>query len=400
MEKTKKFIQRAKEIHGDKYDYSKVIFKNVDTKVCIICPVHGEFWQTPYNHLKGHGCSKCGKIKVWSKRNKTTTEQFIQRAKEIHVDKYDYSKVEYVNPKTKVCIICPEHGEFWQTPDSHLHGCKCPTCAGRKKITTEDFIQRAKEIHGDKYDYSKVEYVNNHTNVCIISHKINPLNGEEYGEFWQTPKNHLKGQDMPFIKIDKIKSKLRLTTEDFIQRAKEIHGDKYDYSKVEYVNNSTKVCIICPEHGEFWQTPANHLMGQGCPICKESVLEKEMDKLLKQNNFSFVKQKKFSWLRNKGLMSLDFFIPDYNIAIECQGFQHFFKCAFFEKSNPLQNVIYRDILKFNLCKEHNITILYYTNKTFIKNNQTLHLPIYKSNIFINNKIINRIKYGNSNKDIY
>ena len=99
-------------------------------------------------------------------------------------------------------------------------------------------------------------------------------------------------------------------------------------------------------------------------------------------------------------MSLDFFIPDYNIDIECQGSQNFFKCVFFEKNNPLQNVIYRDILKFNLCKEHNITILYYTNKTFIKNNQTLHLPIYKSNVFINNKIINRIKYGNLNKDIY
>ena len=337
MEKTKNFIQRAKEIHGDKYDYSKVIFKNVDTKVCIICPVHGEFWQTPYNHLKGHGCSKCGKIKMWNKRIKTTTEQFIQKAK---------------------------------------------------------------EIHGDKYDYSKVNYINNRTKVCIISHKINPHNGEEYGEFWQTPKNHLKGQDMPFIKNDKIKSKLMLKKEDFIQKAKEIHGDKYEYSKVEYVNNRTKVCIICPEHGEFYQTPSNHLKGQGCPICKESVLEKEIDNLLKQNNFSFVKQKKFSWLKNKGLMSLDFFIPDYNIAIECQGSQHFFKCVFFEKNNPLQNVIYRDILKFNLCKEHNITILYYTNKTFIKNNQTLHLPIYKSNVFINNKIINRIKYGNLNKDIY
>ena len=397
MEKTKTFIEKSKKIHNDKYDYSKVVYKNIDTKVC---PEHGEFWQTPYNHLKGHGCPKCGKIKMWDKRIKKTTEEFIKKAKEVHGNKYDYSKVQYKNPKTKVCIICPEHGEFWQTPDSHLHGCKCPKCAGTKKLTTEEFIKKAKEVHGDKYDYSKVQYVNNNTKVCIISHKTNPHTGFEYGEFWQTPKNHLKGQDMPFIKIDKIKQKLKLNKEEFIKKAKEVHGDKYDYSKVVYVNNSTKVCVICPEHGEFWQIPANHLKGQGCPVCKESVLEKEINKMLKENKFTFIRQKKFSWLKNKSLMSLDFFLPDYNIAIECQGSQHFFEYTFFEKNNPLQNVIHRDVLKFKLCKEHNITILHYTNKNFLNNNQILNLPMYKGNIFINNKIINKIKYGNFNENIY
>ena len=99
-------------------------------------------------------------------------------------------------------------------------------------------------------------------------------------------------------------------------------------------------------------------------------------------------------------MSLDFFLPIYNIAIECQGSQHFFEYSFFQKSNPLQNVIYRDVLKFNLCKEHGIDVLYYTNENFLKNNQTLKLSNYKDNIFIDNKIINRIKYGKCNKNIY
>ena len=394
------FVTRSREVHADKYDYSKVEYKNVDTKVCIICPIHGEFWQTPYNHLKGHGCSKCGRIEMWNKRNKITTKEFIEKARKVHGDKYDYSKVEYKNPKTKVCIICPIHGEFWQTPDSHLRGYKCSKCTGTNKLTTKEFIEKARKVHGDKYDYSKVEYKNNSTKVCIISHQLNPFTGVEYGEFWQTPKNHLKGQDMPFIKYDKIKSKLVSNKEEFVNKAKEIHNDKYDYSKVEYVNSSTKVCIICPKHGEFWQTPSNHLKGQGCPICKESILEKEIVEILDKNGFQFIRQKKFYWLKNKKLMSLDFFLPIYNIAIECQGSQHFFEYSFFQKSNPLQNVIYRDVLKFNLCKEHGIDVLYYTNENFLKNNQTLKLSNYKDNIFIDNKIINRIKYGKCNKNIY
>ena len=131
----------------------------------------------------------------------------------------------------------------------------------------KEFIEKAKEVHGDKYDYSKVEYVNNHTKVCIIC--------PEHDEFWQTPNNHVHGQGCPYcykqgigkkIKNEK-RIKIKTIKKDFVEKAKEIHGDKYDYSKVNYINRNTKVCIICPEHGEFWQTPKNHLCGQGCPHC-------------------------------------------------------------------------------------------------------------------------------------
>ena len=125
------FILKAREVHGWKYDYSKVDYKDSHTKVCIICPIHGEFWQKPDNHLNGWGCKKCGR-KICAKNTRKTTEEFIKRAKDVHGDKYDYSKVEYINSKTKVCIICnekdkngKEHGEFWQTPDNHYkYGCK------------------------------------------------------------------------------------------------------------------------------------------------------------------------------------------------------------------------------------------------------------------------------------
>ena len=251
------FIKKARKIHGDKYDYSKVEYVNAMTPVCIICPEHGEFMQRANTHLTGHGCPKCVGVK------KRTSEDFINDARKIHGDKYDYSKVVYKTMKDSVCIICPEHGEFWQLPENHLSGCGCTKCKyskrkthlGHKKRTTEDFINDARKIHGDKYDYSKVKYIDGKTPICIIC--------PEHGEFMQRPDHHLTGHGCP--KCSGVKKR---TTEDFINDARKIHGDKYDYSKVEYINSTTKVCIICPEHGEFWQTPTMHLnKSHGCPMC-------------------------------------------------------------------------------------------------------------------------------------
>lgn len=244
---TEDFIREAREVHGDKYDYSKAVYTKTDEKLCIICPKHGEFWQTPEKHIgRKQGCPKCiGRHK--------TTEDFIREAREVHGNKYDYSKTVYKKAHEKVCIICPEHGEFWQAPANHLTGEKCPKCS-KVKSDREYFIERAKKVHGEKYDYSKVEYVNNDTKVCIIC--------PEHGEFWQNMNSHLEGRGCPVCGGSK-----RSTTEEFIEKAKKVHGDKYDYSKVNYVKRTTKVCIICPEHGEFWQNPAEHLRGNGCPKC-------------------------------------------------------------------------------------------------------------------------------------
>ena len=145
------FIEKAKTIHSNKYDYTKVEYVNASTKVCIVCPEHGEFWQDPKHHLKGQGCPKCSKISS-SQKKTLTTEEFIQRARKVHGDKYDYSKVIYEKNNKKVCIICTEHGEFWQTPHNHLKGQDCPKCSGRFQTDTEYFIEKAKKIHGNKYD--------------------------------------------------------------------------------------------------------------------------------------------------------------------------------------------------------------------------------------------------------
>lgn len=352
------FIEKAKRVHGDKYDYSKVIYKCSHSKVCIICSKHGEFWQISNNHLNGKGCPICGKEKR-SQKQRDNRQDFVLKAKKVHGNKYDYLKSEYVDSRTKVCIICPIHGEFFMRPNSHINGQGCQKCGRNETVksrilTTTVFIERARKIHGDKYDYSKSVYKNSHDKVCIFCHKRDK-HGIEHGEFWQEPCNHLNGQKCP-----KCYGKLRKTTEQFIGEANETHGSKYDYSKVEYKDEHTKVCIICPDHGEFWQTPNKHLIGCGCPKCKQSHLERDVMNILNEMSIEIEYQKRYSWL---GRQSLDFYLPDYNIAIECQGEQHFRPVNFGgvcenELITSFKNIKENDRKKEKLCIENGINLKY------------------------------------------
>ncbi len=160
------------------------------------------------------------------------------------------------------------------------------------------------------------------------------------------------------------------TRDQFIEKAKETHGDKYDYSKVDYKNSKTKICIICPEHGEFWQFPSNHLHGWGCIMCSERHMEKEVRNLLLENKIKFEEQKSFDWLKYQNNLYLDFYLPEYNIAIECQGEQHFVPVSFGCKdNNKVKNMFLlvkkRDKLKYNLCEKHGIKIIYYGNHNYL-----------------------------------
>jgi hypothetical protein len=353
------FIKKAHKVHGDKYDYSKVDYVNSKTKVCIICPEHGEFLQTPYNHTRGQGCPKCKGDKI--RESKTLTKkEFIKKAREVHGDKYDYSKVNYVNSQTKVCIICPEHGEFWQIPNSHLRSRGCNKC-GNEKISEsissskEEFIKKARKVHSDKYDYSKVKYVGAHAKVCIIC--------PEHGEFWQKPSDHTNGHGCPKCKGDKTRKRCTSTKKVFIKKARLKHGDKYNYSKVDYVNSDTKVCIICKKHGEFRQAPSNHLSGQGCPMCNLSHLERSVMNYLDEVGITYDYQKHFNWL---GRQSVDFYLPDYKVGIECQGEQHFFPVDFANKGiewacKEFDKTVSRDKRKKKLCEEKGVKLLYFGN---------------------------------------
>jgi hypothetical protein len=336
-------IKEFKEVHGEWYDYSKVVYVDSHTKVCVICPIHGEFWQTPAKHLSGQGCPHCGGSL------KLTKEEFVERSIEVHGEWYDYSKVVYVNNRTKVCITCPIHGEFWQTPCEHLSGCGCPHCSGLVKLTTEAFVEKAIKKHGEWYDYSKVEYINNSTKVLIIC--------PDHGGFWQTPNAHLRGQGCPHCS-----GNAQLSKEEFVERSIEVHGEWYDYSKVVYINAHTKVCIIHKKCGkEFWQTPSSHLSGKGCPYCKASKLENSVYKILTNNNINFIhSHREFDWLKNKYPLELDFYLPDYNVGIECQGIQHFESIDYFGGEEGFEYIQNNDKIKKQLCEDHSLK-LYYIN---------------------------------------
>lgn len=354
QKKTKEqFIEEARLIHGDKYDYSKVEYVNNKKPVCIICPEHGEFWQAPHNHIRQkNGCPFCN-----HRSYKYTTEEFIQRAREVHGDKYDYSKVFYERKNKKVCIICPEHGEFWQSPEKHLSGQGCAKCYGNVKMTQEEFVVRANKIHRGKYDYSKVIYDRYEKKVCIIC--------PEHGEFWQTPHAHLAGQGCQECYGNK-----RCTKERFIEKARKVHGDKYDYSKVDYKNNKTPVCIVCPKHGEFWQSPFNHIIEhQGCPKCAEelNVSEQRVVRFLKENtDYQIVEQYSPEWLGQK---RIDIYLPEKKVGIEYQGRQHFVPVDLFGGEDGYINTKKRDTEKYNLCKEHGVKLFYitYEDRKFIPN---------------------------------
>lgn len=238
----------------------------------------------------------------------------------------------------------------------------------------EIFIEKAKKVHGEQYIYSMTNYINTNTKVCITC--------PEHGEFWQTPHNHLKGSGCPKCASEKNAKKKKMGAEQFVYKAKKIHGDKYDYSKVDFKGTNKKVCIICPKHGEFWQFANQHIQGRGCPHCKQSMLEKEVRDFLEKENIKFIAQKRAKWL---GKQSLDFYLPEYNIAIECQGGQHFKPSEYFGGNERYLKTKELDLNKNKICKEHNIEILYYTHCEekyefgLIKDLETLKNKIYAKN---------------------
>jgi len=217
-DKTKLFISKAKKIHGDRYDYSNVVYINAKTYINIICKEHGVFQQTPSNHLSNFNCQKC------AKNFKLNTLSFISRAKCIHKDKYDYSKVLYINSNTPIILICKEHGEFYQIPDFHINRkTGCPKCCLNRKSTTAEFIEKAVKIHEDNYDYSKINYIDSVTPIIIICKK--------HGEFYQTPDLHInKKCDCPNC-INKTEFK-------FYEKLSEIYPNVKRQYKVEWCKNT------------------------------------------------------------------------------------------------------------------------------------------------------------------
>lgn len=194
---TKDFIIKSQNLFGDKYNYEKTHYVNKNTKVTITCPIHGDWEQSPESHYKSTGCPKCARESKYKDRVTKCAEEFIDKAKLVHGNKYNYSKTLYKSARENVTIICPEHGEFTQRAHAHLAGQNCPACGrigmlqGRENLrkSTEAFITEAKQIHGNAYDYSITEYFTARKNLAIVCPK--------HGVFEQRPSNHLSGSGCP-----------------------------------------------------------------------------------------------------------------------------------------------------------------------------------------------------------
>ena len=298
-----------------------------------------------------------------------TTKEFINEAMIIHDGKYDYTCADYNGAYSKVKIVChkkdefgDEHGEFFVTPHNHLSNKSgCPKCQkNHNRYTTESFIKKLVFLYGNKYDYSKVEYVNNRTKICIIC----PI----HGEFFKTPNKLLQRHGCPKCSLESRSKTFSKCTEDFIKESKKVHGNKYDYSKVEYTNAFTKVCIICPKHGEFWQTPHHHLNNHGCPVCNTSRLENIMMRALENNKIDFKYQYNSPILEKQ---RLDFYIENLKIGIECQGEQHFKKVYYRSKywdeeksSKNLEKIKKLDEKKKINCAKNGIILIYFSDLDF------------------------------------
>lgn len=271
------FMKEAREIHNDFYDYSLTNYSGCFNKIKVICPKHGAFEIIAANHLNGQGCRKCGQSKA-NKKNSLTQKEFIEKAKLIHNNFYDYSLVNYTIALSKIKIICPIHGVFEQRAESHLQGNGCPKCSGKK-----------------------------------------------------------------------------ITKEEFINEAKLIHNDFYNYELVDFKNKTTKVKIICPIHGVFEQTPSIHInQKHGCPKCKASFGEREIRRYLKENNILFEEQKKFSNLKDIKCLSFDFYLSEKNLLIEYNGRQHYEEVF---KNHSLKIQRHHDWLKRKYAKDKGFNLL-------------------------------------------
>jgi len=279
-------------------------------------------------------------------------EEFISKANKIYNNKYDYSKVKYINNKTKVEIICKIHGSFFKEPSSFLKGVECNICKKNKirENEKEKFILKANKIYNNKYDYSKVKYINNKTKVEIIC--------KTHGSFFQKPNDHLMKHECPSCSLEKNKDTFKLGKNKFIYKSNKIHRNKYDYSKVVYVNSRTAINIICPIHGSFFQKPHEHLRGHGCRLCNtHSKNEENIYYLLKDNNINFDSEKTFDDCIDKRKLPFDFYLPEHNTLIEYDGKQHYESIDFFGGEKAFIKRQLHDKMKNEYAKNKGISLI-------------------------------------------
>ncbi len=314
---TEEFVDRSRRVHGDKFDYSRVEYLRSHRHVCIICKTHGEFWQNPSSHMKGHGCNACS-TEVAAEKIVLSTDEFIERAIAVHGERYNYDSAVYRGVKHPVEIECKLHGVFSQVASTHLAGSGCRSCAlfsakEKRSLSFADFVSRSTSAHGGKYIYHESTGFHSKEKVRITC----PI----HGEFSQQADNHMRGRGCSECANSVKSEKKMIDPGDFFSRCNDVHIGRYAYDCSSYTGTLENIDIRCPVHGIFTQNAGHHLRGVGCPRCSnQSTGEREIARCLQSLGVEFECQAKFAGLKR---CRYDFFIRSRSLLIEYDGVQHF-----------------------------------------------------------------------------
>lgn len=311
------FVARAIAVHGKAYDYSKTVYKDARSKLTIVCRKHGPFQQEAFSHLRGIGCPRCGVARRGLQRRADAAKAFVAKARKIHGRKYRYDKTIYVRASGMIIVTCPEHGDFKQSANNHLHGYGCSKCKVetlRKAFadTKSGFVRKARKKHRDKFSYAG-KYVNSRTPILIRCRL--------HGEFRQKPVDHLKGTGCPKCGKEKLKLNNLSNHGEFVRKARAVHGSGYRYPD-SYKLARQHIEIECIKHGAFSATPNSHLRGHGCPVCSESSGERRVARALERLRVSYTREKRFPDCRDKRPLRFDFWLPSLKALVEFDGLQH------------------------------------------------------------------------------
>lgn len=341
MVTTDMFIARSKERFGNSFTYENTVFVGKDAELSINCLVHGNILVKPVHHFKyRHGCPLCTRERFLKDRQ----DELVAKAKEVHKNKYGYEKVVYGNFNDKVEITCPVHGSFWRSLHQHVYfKSNCPKCSiAASRLTMDKFLQKAKRIHGDRYDYSKVTFAKSSDNATITC--------KLHGDFDQRVNSHLLGYGCKKCSIEN----LMTSRDEFIKNAIKIHGDNYGYDKVVYKGNKRVVEITCFDHGSFWLKPNAHISSRaGCPRCNESKGEQILSMLLKETGIKFEREFKIPPFKYR----FDFYLPDFGIFLEFNGKQHYEPVPVFGGEDGFKNTKKRDQIKRTLVRSKGMVLI-------------------------------------------
>lgn len=326
------FIEKATTVHGLTYSYDNAVYENSATKLLITCRVHGNFLQTPRDHIHSKaGCPTCaGNIR-------TDGNNIILKLKAVHGDLYDYSKVDtasITSSQTVVSILCKQHGIFKQSIKQHLRGRGCPTCGGTSTLTQQELIDRFHAAHGNSYDYSLVSYISSKHKVDIVCNR--------HGVFSQLPLIHANGHGCPKCANESVS---KLLSKPFVR----VPDDGFaDVTSPNYKSNKSKLQITCLQGHTFKRVASDYKRGYGCPSCsgRYSLEQLELNEFLASLGLDLQ-------LNTTNVISpkeLDIYIPSKNIAIEYNGI--------YWHSSAFPDYKHRHLLKSNLCAERNVRVIH------------------------------------------